>query len=112
MIHLFDQFYLDADDRQFILLEWDGSLSSKENKDCTFSRAYKLQQYFATFKCALEKLTVIMQRRAVANNTDWQELGKKLDEIKESIEELTRRMWPTIEDARGGGREPVGDVPD
>jgi hypothetical protein len=33
MIRLIENFYLDADDRQYILLEWDGSYDKKTGKN-------------------------------------------------------------------------------
>lgn len=111
MIHLFDQFYLDADEKNFILYEWDGTTKVRKNNQA-INNVYKSYSYFQCFENVLSKVAIMMQRRAIQESKDLPELGKRLDFIKETIEELTRRMWPTIEDARTALVEPGGDVPD
>jgi hypothetical protein len=97
MIHLVDNYYLDADDKQYILLEWDGSVSKLQNKDGSFSKQLKNQQYFSNFQYLLEKLTIIYARKSIAERYTLEQLGADLTAIKNIIESIGKRMWPDLD---------------
>lgn len=97
MIHLTDNYYLDADDKQYILLEWDGSVSKTQNKDGSFSKQIKNQQYFSNFQYLLEKLATIYVRKSIAERETLEQLGKDLTAIKNTIEGIGKRMWPDLD---------------
>ena len=108
MIHIIDNFYLDADDRQFILIEWDGKTSTYKGST---KNEYKSQMFYSRFENVLEKLAVILQRRAIGEVKTLQELGQKLDETKKLIESIGTRMWPDFEDASSSVLEPDKGIP-
>lgn len=97
MIHLAENFYLDADDKQFILVEWDGSVSKVQNKDGSFSRQYKNQQYFSSFQSLLEKLSIIYIRRRIQKDETLVQLEKDMVTIKYMIEDIGKTVFPSLE---------------
>ena len=110
MIHLFDQFYLDADEEQFILIEWDGSISNVD-KNGNRTNMYKSRHYYSDFNHVITKLATMGQRRSIASSSSLSEMIEKFEQTKKSIEDLTRRMWPTIHDVSEGTQKPSEGVP-
>lgn len=99
MIHLIDNYYLDADEQQFILTEWDGSFSKKQNKDGTFSKEWKSQRFYRKVEDLLEKLTTLYLRKAIKEATTFEELNVKIKEIKDMIKEVGRKIGENDTDA-------------
>ena len=108
MIHIIDNFYLDADEKNFILYEWDGK--TKTSKGGLINNVYQSYSYFQSFDNVLSKIALLMQRRSIQESQDLKELGKKLDQIRMTITEIANRMWPTMQDARTALVEPDGDI--
>ena len=93
MIYLIDDFYLDADDLQFILVEWNGKtkFSKLMNRDVP---ANPKLRFYPDLTVLLQKLTMILERRAIVGSTGMEQLVCKFEEIKQMIniigEDLTK----------------------
>ena len=100
MINLVDEFYLDADDRQFFLVEWDGKMvyNKMMKKDVP---QYGRTLYYTKFENVLEKLSLILQRRGIEKSTTLVEVGEEFAKTRKIIEELAKQMNPTYKDAYG-----------
>ena len=88
MIHLIDNYYLDADEKQFILAKEIGKrVDRRTGKERT---AYDFL-YYSDLGNALAGLCVRQTRLAVAESNSLEELMAKQDEIKKLIAELDKK---------------------
>lgn len=87
MIHLIDEFYLDADPYQFILIEWDGkTVYHKTHKKNVMQNPHS--RYYRTLKSLLEQLALMLERKAVYGSTGLEEIAEKCEDIGQLIKNL------------------------
>lgn len=90
MTHLIDTLYLDADDNQYILIDWDGKVSVDK-------KGYESKQgarywYCNTMESALKHMVEIVRRRAVSllDQASIADLKKSLREANKRIEQALK----------------------
>lgn len=88
MIRLIENFYLDADDRQYILLEWDGSYDKKTGKN----KQNVSYWYCSKLASALDVLLSVLVRRGIAAS---EESG--IPAVKKIIRDETDRIRKMLE---------------
>ena len=109
MINLVDEFYLDADEKQFILVEWTGAMYYDKSQKKEVPK-YGKTLYFTSFFAVLDRLALILQRRGIARSTTLIELRDEFVKTKQIIEQLAEQMNPTYESVGVSPREPAGRV--
>lgn len=90
MINICSDVYLDADANQFILYEWDGTVSI--HKDGRIQNNYKSTKYYSQYEDVLEGLLRKLSRRDVRNSQTLQELFEK----QQATVSLIRSMSSSI----------------
>lgn len=73
MINLTEDFYLDADDNQFTLIQWAGKYDKKNNKT---GMKYR---YYSTLDSLLKGLATVLMRRDVQNSETLTELAEAIE---------------------------------
>jgi len=94
MIKIIDNLYLDANENEFQLVEWDGRIKydNKQKKDLP---AYTTIMHFSDFESLVKKLHILCLRRNIVSSKDLDELAQKYKEtmniIKKFIEDVNQR---------------------
>lgn len=91
MIHILDNFYLDQDDRQYILIEWAGKRQiGKDGKDKGMSGAS--YSYIRELPDVFEHLLKILTRRKIGSLTDISEIIEAVKSENDRMSELFQIM--------------------
>lgn len=107
MIHLFGNMYLDANDLNYILVEWDGKTST--NKKGNTTNTYKNIWYFNSLEYLAEKLLTLSIRRKLSETTG--ELNQLTTIVSDAYADMQSMFKPIsdsttrITDALGNARQ-------
>ena len=93
MVHIVDNWYIDADDSNYILIEWAGKkqVNKKTGLESMQSAKYR---YYNKIDTALEQLVAITARRAIASS-------KSIQEMLEMVKQQTERVILAFTDVTG-----------
>lgn len=93
MVHIVDNWYIDADDGNYILIEWNGKkkINKKSGKE---ENTGQRNRYYSKIDTALEQLVAITARRAIASSHTVQEMLS-------AVKEQTERVVIAFRDATG-----------
>lgn len=93
MVHIVDNWYIDADDSNYILIEWAGKkqVNKKTGVESMQSAKYR---YYNKIDTALEQLVAITARRAIASS-------KSIQEMLETVKQQTERVVLAFTDVTG-----------
>jgi hypothetical protein len=87
MIHLIDDWYLDSDDRQYILIEWNGKMQiDKNGKNKGMSGAS--YRYIRELPEVFDHLLKIITRRKIATLTNITEIIEAIKSENDRMSEL------------------------
>ena len=93
MVHIVDNWYIDADDSNYILIEWAGKKQTSK-KTGTKSMQNAKYRYYNKIDTALEQLVAITARRSIAS-------AKTVQEMLETVKQQTERVILAFTDVTG-----------
>lgn len=93
MVHIVDNWYIDADDSNYILIEWAGKKQVKKKTGAESMQGAKYR-YYNKIDTALEQLVAITARRAIASS-------KSIQEMLETVKQQTERVILAFTDVTG-----------
>ena len=93
MIKLTGDFYLDADDQNFILIEWKG-LTQTDKKTGKESMSGQRYLYFKTFENLVQAVQIVLVRRGIARSKDMDEMRESFKETQEIIRAVCQSIDP------------------
>ena len=93
MVHIVDNWYIDADDSNYILIEWAGKKQTSKNTGTESMQGAKYR-YYNKIDTALEQLVAITARRAIASS-------KSIQEMLETVKQQTERVILAFTDVTG-----------
>jgi hypothetical protein len=95
MIQLCENWYLDADERQFILLNWDGGTryDKQKKKDVKTNQKY---YYYSDLSCAMKALFVHLVRQGIQRGDTLEHLNGVIQQTYELVKETSEKITPDV----------------
>ena len=109
MIHIFETYYLDSDPRNYILLDWNGSVQ-KDKSTGKIKNVYQRQTYYSDFGALFTALAKHMTRKAMPELETLEGLKTAIEEVNAKITRAMERLTVTmVREALPEGEEGVPD---
>ena len=93
MIHIIDDYYMDADKNCFMLHRWNGKTTTDKNG--RENKANVQTMYYSTFDDFLTGVNKHMTRQAVSDSKTLDEISGKLDVIQDIITAIGKSLVPS-----------------
>ena len=93
MLKLTENFYIDATDNDFSIVEWDGS-DKYDKKQGKFVKTHYREWTFTHFETMVQALQILLVRRGIARSKDMDEMRESFKETQEIIRAVCQSIDP------------------